>query len=104
MSQLCTIKQNIIDTDPSVNDARNTSVYIFITYAARADFPRKYGNFPSAISSLIFGIDNIVDHLLPQWCGDGGSKENTFPYTYFRINLSILDGELLFKDNAACLN
>ena len=58
MSQLCTIKQNIIliATDPSVNDARNTSVYIFITYAARADFPRKYGNFPSAISSLIFGV------------------------------------------------
>ena len=55
MSQLCTIKQNIIATDPSVNDARNTSVYIFFTYAARADFPRKYGNFPSAISSLIFG-------------------------------------------------
>ena len=43
-------------TDPSVNDARNTSVYIFITYVARADFPRKYGNFPSAISSLIFAI------------------------------------------------
>ena len=60
MSQLCTIKQNIIDTDPSVNDARNTSVYIFITYAARADFPRKYGNFPSAISSLIFADRQTV--------------------------------------------
>ena len=59
MSQLCTIKQNIIATDPSVNDARNTSVYIFITYAARADFPRKYGNFPSAISSLIFALTSV---------------------------------------------